>query len=897
MKIKNILLKTAGFLFLAGFVFASNASAATSNTPEGLYSLQIINNLSSSDLVNFKVTNNATATSSLKITRVTGPEKLKTGESGKWVIEAIDNSNNPLTFSAVWGDENEGKGIAKLNSTTSSSSSSKLSSSSNLSSYNQSGAVKHTYYITGDFKPVITVKNDLGEQTSTTTTVKITDANAVSILFPNGWEKWGQGTKQMITFQSNATGSQYWLNLWKGEKEHKFVMSLFAQDGTILTDSSSTTRRSWIVPAEVLPGDDYFIHASVQDKTSYVFKEDWSDAPFSVTGAPVGWATTTGSSSSDTGKGAPKVNTEKCNFYRDLALFSRGVDVACLQNYLVGAGYFPISEPSRGYFGPLTRSSVVKWQIVNNLYPPVGYFGRLSRAKYSNLNQNNYYYSNDSTVSKSILPLSYSTSSDSYSSLSHSSYSSMATSSRYSSYSSSAAYTASSTIAVISPNGGERWYQGSTYYISWLISNLPNDGHEYWVTANLCPTGSDSCLPRQDTGLLKTDARVGNGSGRMRWSIPNNVAKGKYRMLLFLYDKTIHPEGLIISSDYSNSAFDIIDPNTPAEVGTGNATSSSYFSASSAISSYYSNLIQKYSLGFVSNGGGKIFFTNSPASNISGMSYLYKVGDIVTVVAVPNYDYAFIGWSGCDGDSVLQTTYKNLDTCRIIVPAYVKSLTANFSAIVVSKSSSSISPTYTTTSSISANSSSVSTAPTNQASSSVSPATSYSSASPTLVISSSSKSSSVSPAVSQSSSSSQTSSPSLTGSTSSSPTSGNQTYALSINKKGNGKVGLAAYPSLDISGRVFNLTAGTVYALVATPDSGSVFVNWSGCDGGSVIQTTSRTGDTCKIIMSSSNKTVTANFFSLSSSLETDAETAGVLNSINEQLKAIIDRLDALLGR
>ena len=86
---------------------------------------------------------------------------------------------------------------------------------------------------------------------------------------------------------------------------------------------------------------------------------------------------------------APAVVT--CVFDRALFLGSRGDDVKCLQQYLNAAGHTlaatgpgsPGNETT--YFGSLTKAAVAKWQAANNVSPAVGYFGPISRAKYSEL--------------------------------------------------------------------------------------------------------------------------------------------------------------------------------------------------------------------------------------------------------------------------------------------------------------------------------------------------------------------------------------------------------------------------------------------------------------------------------------------------------------------------------
>lgn len=76
-------------------------------------------------------------------------------------------------------------------------------------------------------------------------------------------------------------------------------------------------------------------------------------------------------------------SSQTCTFTRSLTVGSRGADVTCLQDYLRAGGH--LSVASTGYFGPLTRAAVARWQAANGVSPAAGYFGPLSRAKYVSL--------------------------------------------------------------------------------------------------------------------------------------------------------------------------------------------------------------------------------------------------------------------------------------------------------------------------------------------------------------------------------------------------------------------------------------------------------------------------------------------------------------------------------
>lgn len=80
-----------------------------------------------------------------------------------------------------------------------------------------------------------------------------------------------------------------------------------------------------------------------------------------------------------------------CEFTRDLKLNDKGEDVRCLQEYLNSTDYYIslVGAGSKGKetdtFGPKTESSLILWQMANNVSPTQGYFGAKSQAKYKEL--------------------------------------------------------------------------------------------------------------------------------------------------------------------------------------------------------------------------------------------------------------------------------------------------------------------------------------------------------------------------------------------------------------------------------------------------------------------------------------------------------------------------------
>lgn len=68
-------------------------------------------------------------------------------------------------------------------------------------------------------------------------------------------------------------------------------------------------------------------------------------------------------------------------FVTNLTVGSRGSDVVALQQFLVLKGYLQMpAGVAYGYFGPLTKTAVARWQTANGITPAVGYFGPISRA-------------------------------------------------------------------------------------------------------------------------------------------------------------------------------------------------------------------------------------------------------------------------------------------------------------------------------------------------------------------------------------------------------------------------------------------------------------------------------------------------------------------------------------
>lgn len=79
----------------------------------------------------------------------------------------------------------------------------------------------------------------------------------------------------------------------------------------------------------------------------------------------------------------PQARAESPNILvdRNMTIGSEGRGVVVLQGLLSELGYLniPINIPL-GYFGPLTRAAVAKYQASQQVLPAVGYFGPLTKV-------------------------------------------------------------------------------------------------------------------------------------------------------------------------------------------------------------------------------------------------------------------------------------------------------------------------------------------------------------------------------------------------------------------------------------------------------------------------------------------------------------------------------------
>lgn len=76
-------------------------------------------------------------------------------------------------------------------------------------------------------------------------------------------------------------------------------------------------------------------------------------------------------------------------------------------------------------------------------------------------------------------------------------------------------------LTVTSPNGGESWVKGQSYFIKWSQSGFPSDG---WIQIQLRDAVNSSSMAK----LITQSAPLGTYSGSFNWTIPSDIPDGKY---------------------------------------------------------------------------------------------------------------------------------------------------------------------------------------------------------------------------------------------------------------------------------------------------------------------------------------------------------------------------------
>lgn len=95
-----------------------------------------------------------------EISGITAPTVLKVDQTGTWKVKASDPQNGSLEYSVNWGDEDEMKSLAQ-------------------SAFVQTTTFTHAYAKAGDYTITFTVRNEAGNETTSTVTVHV-DGDAVN---------------------------------------------------------------------------------------------------------------------------------------------------------------------------------------------------------------------------------------------------------------------------------------------------------------------------------------------------------------------------------------------------------------------------------------------------------------------------------------------------------------------------------------------------------------------------------------------------------------------------------------------------------------------------------------------------------------------------------------------
>lgn len=124
-----------------------------------------------------------------------GPAALNVGMTGTWTIEASDRQAGTLSYSVSWGDELP-VGLA-----------SPSNASRAVPSFVQTSAFSHSYSTDGIFEITFTVQNETTKslaQKKVTVKVSNPDGMRVSVVSPNGDEKWNIRSNQAISWSVDA---------------------------------------------------------------------------------------------------------------------------------------------------------------------------------------------------------------------------------------------------------------------------------------------------------------------------------------------------------------------------------------------------------------------------------------------------------------------------------------------------------------------------------------------------------------------------------------------------------------------------------------------------------------------------------------------------------------------
>ncbi len=140
------------------------------------------------------------------INSIEAPTTLKVGEVGTWKVSASDPENGQLSYTVDWGDQGYGcNGIGPCAVPTLA-----------QGSFVQNSTFTHSYGYAQTVTVKFTVRDVAGNVTQTSTTVVVTELNAptVSVVSPNGGERWTASSTKTIKWSTTNTNSNQRFDLY-----------------------------------------------------------------------------------------------------------------------------------------------------------------------------------------------------------------------------------------------------------------------------------------------------------------------------------------------------------------------------------------------------------------------------------------------------------------------------------------------------------------------------------------------------------------------------------------------------------------------------------------------------------------------------------------------------------
>lgn len=124
----------------------------------GQYPISVTTSGGTSNSVMFTAGNTNTTNTPPTLYGIDGPTTLNVSEQGTWTVRALDVTGGGLSYTVVWGDENQQYGGYYYTSS---------------NTYVQSGSFTHVYKQAGTYKPTFTVKGSNGLTAQVSITVNV----------------------------------------------------------------------------------------------------------------------------------------------------------------------------------------------------------------------------------------------------------------------------------------------------------------------------------------------------------------------------------------------------------------------------------------------------------------------------------------------------------------------------------------------------------------------------------------------------------------------------------------------------------------------------------------------------------------------------------------------------